>query len=199
MASLSDSDPPRARVGDPGVRLLDDPSRADVQVADLGVSHLAPPEAPRAGRGRRVDRSRRARSRCRTSACRPPRPRRVPPADLGSTVSPSSPSPAPPPRPHPSRMMSAVSIPLVPGGGVTTLRSGRPSRGERRRSGENDRPREGDWSVTGESAFSVSDANHTLMDSAVLLDLLGNENRRRILRLLATKPCYVTEIRSTST
>jgi len=32
------------------------------------------------------------------------------------------------------------------------------------------------------------------MDSAVLLDLLGNENRRRILRLLATKPCYVTEI-----
>ena len=36
--------------------------------------------------------------------------------------------------------------------------------------------------------------NHTLMDSAVLLDLLGNENRRRILRLLADKPCYVTEI-----
>ena len=32
------------------------------------------------------------------------------------------------------------------------------------------------------------------MDSAVLLDLLGNENRRRILRLLAYKPCYVTEI-----
>ena len=32
------------------------------------------------------------------------------------------------------------------------------------------------------------------MDSAVLLDLLGNENRRRILRLLAEKPCYVTEI-----
>ena len=32
------------------------------------------------------------------------------------------------------------------------------------------------------------------MDSAVLLDLLGNENRRRILRLLAQKPCYVTEI-----
>ena len=32
------------------------------------------------------------------------------------------------------------------------------------------------------------------MDSAVLLDLLGNENRRRILRLLAHKPCYVTEI-----
>ncbi|WP_299331305.1 ArsR family transcriptional regulator [Haloplanus sp.] len=32
------------------------------------------------------------------------------------------------------------------------------------------------------------------MDSAVLLDLLGNENRRRILRLLARKPCYVTEI-----
>jgi ArsR family transcriptional regulator len=32
------------------------------------------------------------------------------------------------------------------------------------------------------------------MDSADLLDLLGNENRRRILRLLAHKPCYVTEI-----
>jgi ArsR family transcriptional regulator len=33
-----------------------------------------------------------------------------------------------------------------------------------------------------------------VMDSAALLDLLGNENRRRILRLLARKPCYVTEI-----
>jgi ArsR family transcriptional regulator len=32
------------------------------------------------------------------------------------------------------------------------------------------------------------------MDSADLLDLLGNENRRRILRLLSRKPCYVTEI-----
>jgi ArsR family transcriptional regulator len=32
------------------------------------------------------------------------------------------------------------------------------------------------------------------MDSAVLLNLLGNENRRRILRLLSHKPCYVTEI-----
>ena len=32
------------------------------------------------------------------------------------------------------------------------------------------------------------------MDSVALLDLLGNENRRRILRLLARKPCYVTEI-----
>ncbi|WP_280535886.1 ArsR family transcriptional regulator [Halopenitus sp. POP-27] len=32
------------------------------------------------------------------------------------------------------------------------------------------------------------------MDSAVLLDLLGNENRRRILRLLSKKSCYVTEI-----
>jgi ArsR family transcriptional regulator len=32
------------------------------------------------------------------------------------------------------------------------------------------------------------------MDPAALLDLLGNENRRRILRLLARKPCYVTEI-----
>ena len=32
------------------------------------------------------------------------------------------------------------------------------------------------------------------MDSGALLDLLGNRNRRRILRLLAQKPCYVTEI-----
>ncbi|MFB6298319.1 MAG: ArsR family transcriptional regulator [Salinirussus sp.] len=32
------------------------------------------------------------------------------------------------------------------------------------------------------------------MDSAELLDLLGNANRRRILRLLSQKPCYVTEI-----
>ncbi|MFB6096437.1 MAG: ArsR family transcriptional regulator [Haloferacaceae archaeon] len=32
------------------------------------------------------------------------------------------------------------------------------------------------------------------MDSGVLLNLLGNENRRRILRLLSRKPCYVTEI-----
>ena len=32
------------------------------------------------------------------------------------------------------------------------------------------------------------------MDSAALLDLLGNENRRRILQLLSRKPCYVTEI-----
>ena len=32
------------------------------------------------------------------------------------------------------------------------------------------------------------------MDSAEFLDLLGNANRRRILRLLARKPCYVTEI-----
>ena len=32
------------------------------------------------------------------------------------------------------------------------------------------------------------------MDSAEFLDLLGNENRRRILQLLAQKPCYVTEI-----
>ncbi len=44
------------------------------------------------------------------------------------------------------------------------------------------------------SAFYASVAYPTLMDSAVLLDLLGNENRRRILRLLAHKPCYVTEI-----
>ncbi len=32
------------------------------------------------------------------------------------------------------------------------------------------------------------------MESAELLDLLGNETRRRILALLARKPCYVTEI-----
>ncbi len=32
------------------------------------------------------------------------------------------------------------------------------------------------------------------MDSDLILDLLGNENRRRILRLLSRKPCYVTEI-----
>jgi ArsR family transcriptional regulator len=32
------------------------------------------------------------------------------------------------------------------------------------------------------------------MDASALLDLLGNGNRRRILRLLARKPCYVTEI-----
>ena len=32
------------------------------------------------------------------------------------------------------------------------------------------------------------------MDAGALLDLLGNENRRRILRLLSSKPCYVTEI-----
>lgn len=32
------------------------------------------------------------------------------------------------------------------------------------------------------------------MDSGALLDILGNENRRRILRLLSSKPCYVTEI-----
>ncbi len=32
------------------------------------------------------------------------------------------------------------------------------------------------------------------MDSAEFLDLLGNDNRRRILRLLARKACYVTEI-----
>lgn len=32
------------------------------------------------------------------------------------------------------------------------------------------------------------------MDSGALLDILGNENRRRILQLLSQKPCYVTEI-----
>lgn len=32
------------------------------------------------------------------------------------------------------------------------------------------------------------------MDAAELLDLLGNDTRRRILALLAQKPCYVTEL-----
>jgi len=32
------------------------------------------------------------------------------------------------------------------------------------------------------------------MDSAEFLDILGNANRRRILRLLSERPCYVTEI-----
>lgn len=32
------------------------------------------------------------------------------------------------------------------------------------------------------------------MDSTQLLDILGNENRRRILQLLSHKPCYVSEI-----
>jgi ArsR family transcriptional regulator len=32
------------------------------------------------------------------------------------------------------------------------------------------------------------------MDAGALLDILGNENRRRILRLISRKPCYVTEI-----
>ncbi|MFB6284455.1 MAG: ArsR family transcriptional regulator [Halobacteria archaeon] len=32
------------------------------------------------------------------------------------------------------------------------------------------------------------------MDSSKMLDVLGNENRRRILELLSRKPCYVTEI-----
>lgn len=35
------------------------------------------------------------------------------------------------------------------------------------------------------------------MDTDAILDLLGNENRRRILRLLSHKPCYVTEISNT--
>ncbi|MCE8426586.1 MAG: ArsR family transcriptional regulator [Candidatus Methanoperedens sp.] len=32
------------------------------------------------------------------------------------------------------------------------------------------------------------------MESAQLLDILGNENRRKILHLLASKPCYMSEI-----
>lgn len=34
------------------------------------------------------------------------------------------------------------------------------------------------------------------MDPAQLLDILGNENRRRIIQLLANRPCYVSEISS---
>lgn len=32
------------------------------------------------------------------------------------------------------------------------------------------------------------------MDSAQMLDILGNENRRKILQLLSDRPCYVSEI-----
>jgi ArsR family transcriptional regulator len=32
------------------------------------------------------------------------------------------------------------------------------------------------------------------MESAQLLDILGNENRRKILQLLASRPCYMSEI-----
>jgi len=32
------------------------------------------------------------------------------------------------------------------------------------------------------------------MDPAKLLDILGNENRRKIIQLLANRPCYVSEI-----
>ncbi len=32
------------------------------------------------------------------------------------------------------------------------------------------------------------------MESAQLLDILGNENRRKILHLLANRPCYMSEI-----
>src|SRR5574340_1151576 len=32
------------------------------------------------------------------------------------------------------------------------------------------------------------------MESAQLLDILGNENRRKILQLLASQPCYMSEI-----
>ena len=32
------------------------------------------------------------------------------------------------------------------------------------------------------------------MESAQLLDILGNENRRKILNLLASRPCYMSEI-----
>src|SRR3990172_12165782 len=32
------------------------------------------------------------------------------------------------------------------------------------------------------------------MESAQMLDILGNENRRKILHLLASRPCYMSEI-----
>jgi len=32
------------------------------------------------------------------------------------------------------------------------------------------------------------------MESAQLLNILGNENRRKILHLLASRPCYMSEI-----
>jgi ArsR family transcriptional regulator len=32
------------------------------------------------------------------------------------------------------------------------------------------------------------------MDPGTLLDILGNENRRKIIQLLANRPCYVSEI-----
>jgi ArsR family transcriptional regulator len=32
------------------------------------------------------------------------------------------------------------------------------------------------------------------MDTSILMDILGNENRRNILNLLSYRPCYVTEI-----
>jgi ArsR family transcriptional regulator len=35
-----------------------------------------------------------------------------------------------------------------------------------------------------------------MMDPAKLLDILGNENRRKIIQLLADRPCYVSEISS---
>ncbi|MGZ7182178.1 MAG: ArsR/SmtB family transcription factor, partial [Halobacteriota archaeon] len=35
---------------------------------------------------------------------------------------------------------------------------------------------------------------HEAMDEAELLDILGNENRRNILKLLSLRPFYVTEI-----
>lgn len=49
-------------------------------------------------------------------------------------------------------------------------------------------------SDSGDVAVKPGAAFRPGMDSAVLLNLLGNENRRRILRLLSRKPCYVTEI-----
>jgi ArsR family transcriptional regulator len=38
---------------------------------------------------------------------------------------------------------------------------------------------------------------HDLVETARLLDILGNRNRRRIIELLRQKPCFVTEISDT--
>src|SRR5665811_2221676 len=41
---------------------------------------------------------------------------------------------------------------------------------------------------------SLTRGENTDMESAQLLDILGNENRRKILHLLASRPCYMSEI-----
>src|SRR5512136_2694689 len=40
---------------------------------------------------------------------------------------------------------------------------------------------------------------HDIVETARLLDILGNRNRRRIIELLRQKPCFVTEISDTLT